>query len=63
MIFKVGRDRRKKVREGQDRFQSKKVNDLNSVEALDMKDFLKRCDQTHSKKYQHVLDRLKALEY
>ena len=48
MIFKVGRDRRNTMREGQDSFQSKKVNDLNLAEALDMKDFLERCDQKNS---------------
>jgi len=49
------------MKEGQDKFQSKKVNQLTLEEALDMKHFLEKCDQQTSKKYQHVMGRIETL--
>jgi len=50
------------MREGQDKFQKKKVNSLPLSEAMDMKDFLERCHQVGNKKYGHVLGRISYLK-
>jgi hypothetical protein len=40
----------------------KKINSLKLKDALAVKDFLERADQTNSKKYEHIVARIKSLQ-
>ncbi|MFA7218913.1 MAG: hypothetical protein WC119_00105 [Synergistaceae bacterium] len=50
------------MKEEKEHFQKKKVNKLNIQEARDMMDLLRKCDQTLSKKFRHVRERVEYLE-
>lgn len=50
------------VKEEKEHFQKKKVNKLNIQEARDMMDLLRKCDQTLSKKFRHVRERVEYLK-
>lgn len=48
--------------EKNDGIYKKKVNSLKLNDALEVKDYLERADQTNCRKYEHVLVRIRELQ-